>query len=82
MEEGHKWVEGIFRNRTAGSNPSAVEFKRRIGQIGGFVHNSIIGKKSNCASLALLWRTAIGAERGWLRLWATIVASRSSDCCD
>ena len=50
-------------------------------RIRGLGNNSTIGKKSNCAISASLWRTATGAGREWLRLWATIVASRSSDYC-
>ena len=76
---------------TAGAVSSAIEGLEaipgrwgswgRFMRIRGLGNNSTIGKKSNCAISVSLWRTATGAGREWLRLWATIVASRSSDYC-
>ena len=76
---------------TAGEVSSAIEGQEaipvrwgswgRFMRIRGLGNNSIIGKKSNCAISASLWRTATGVGREWLRLWVTIVASKLSDYC-
>jgi len=76
---------------TAGTVSSAIEGleaipvrwgpRGRFMRIRGLGNNSTIGKKSNCATSASLWRTATGVGREWLRLWVTIVASKLSDYC-
>ena len=85
MEESHGRVvngrEGILRNRGPGGNPSAMGLMGKIHAIPRLGQQFDNWQKVELCYISGLWRTATGAGREWLRLWATIVALRSSDYC-